>query len=254
MSEGTPGTKRVEHEAKRRRRERLPWWLLAGAVGLLGGGGWLAASSLSAQFARVEQLEREATESEERVAELLALRDSMARRMRALEQHAGLGDEKVHREEKGARPARHEAVRAELRKLLKGELQRGEAFLEETEELRVELSDRLLFEPGKATLTPGGEELLTRGGARLGMVEGHLVRVGAHTDGVPEGMTSWELSATRAVAVVHHLESKAKVAPERLVAEGHGAWHPVVSEEGPQARARNRRVELLLLPAPSPPP
>ncbi|HSP77524.1 MAG TPA: OmpA family protein, partial [Myxococcaceae bacterium] len=184
-----------------------------------------------------------------------ALRDSMARRLRALEQQAGQGGGRARREEKGAQQARREAVRAELRKLLKGELQRGEAFLEEAEErLRVELSDRLLFEPRKAALTPRGAELLARVGARVGAVEGHLVRVAAHTDEGPEGMTSWELSATRAVAVVRHLEEAVKVAPERLVAAGHGAWHPVVPDDGPQARARNRRVELLLLPAPSPRP
>ncbi len=73
-------------DAEKRRRARLPWWLLLGAVGLLALGGGLAARSLSSLLARVEQLEREAAESEARVAELQVLRDSLTRRLRQLEQ------------------------------------------------------------------------------------------------------------------------------------------------------------------------
>ncbi len=73
-------------DTERRRGARLPWWLLAVAVGLLTLGGWLAAHSISSLLARVEQLEREAAESEARVAELQVLRDSLTRRLRQLEQ------------------------------------------------------------------------------------------------------------------------------------------------------------------------
>jgi chemotaxis protein MotB len=60
--------------------------MLLGAVGLLTLGGGLAARSISSLLARVEQLEREAAESEARVAELQVLRDSLTRRLRQLEQ------------------------------------------------------------------------------------------------------------------------------------------------------------------------
>jgi chemotaxis protein MotB len=71
-------------DMEKRRRGRLPWWLLAGALLTVGGG--LAARSISSLLERVEQLEREAAESEARVAELQVLRDSLTRRLRQLEQ------------------------------------------------------------------------------------------------------------------------------------------------------------------------
>ncbi|HEX8819470.1 MAG TPA: OmpA family protein [Archangium sp.] len=238
-----------------RRGARLPWWLLAGAVGVLLGGGWLAGRSISSLLARVEQLEREASESEARVAELQVLRDSMARRLRQLEQRLQ-GMSAAPGKRTGEQTARREAVRAELEQVLKEELAKGEAFLEEADgRLRVELAERLLFEPRKATLTPGGEELLARVGGKLTGAEGHLVQVAAYTDAVAEtpettpAPTSWELSAARAVTAVRLLGEKVKLSPDRLVAAGYGPYHPVVLDDGPLARERNRGLELQLMPA-----
>jgi chemotaxis protein MotB len=248
-------------DAEKRRRTRWPWLLLAGTVGLSAVGGGLASRSISSLLARVEQLEREAAESEARVAELQVLRDSLTRRLRLLEQQqremaAAVGQRAG---EQGPLLARREAVRAELEQLLKAELLKGEAFLEESEgQLRVELADRLFFAPRQAVLTPGGAELLTRVGAKLAGVEGHLVQVAAHTDGVQEAPetapapTSWELSAARAVTAARFLGEKVKLSPERLVAAGYGSYHPVVLDDGPLARERNRRLELRLMPAPPP--
>jgi chemotaxis protein MotB len=259
---------RAASDAEKRRRGGLPWWLLAGSLGVTVLGGWGASRSISSLMQRVEQLEREASESEARVAELQVLRDSMARRMRLLEQQQqGLATQNATLNKRAGEQnvllARREAVRTELEQLLKAELEKGEVFLAETEgRLRVELADRLLFEPRKAALTPAGAELLTRVGAKLA-VEGHLVQVAAHTDAVPEtaetapGPTSWELSSARAVTVVRLLGEKTKLGPERLVAAGYGPYHPVVVDDGPLARERNRRLELQLMPAPpkpTPPP
>lgn len=254
---------RATSDAEKRRRVRLPWLLLAGSLGVSVLGGWAAARSISSLLTRVEQLEREATESEARVAELQVLRDSMTRRMRLLEQQQqGLTTQNAalnkRTGDQNVLLARREAVRAELEKLLKAELERGEAFLEESEgRLRVELADRVLFEPRKAVLTPGGAELLTRVGTKLA-VEGHQVQVASHTDATPEtpepasAQTSWELSAARAVAVVRLLGGKTKLTPEKLVAAGYGPAHPVVLDDGPLSRERNRRLELQLMPAPPP--
>ncbi|NMO22532.1 hypothetical protein HPC49_41100 [Pyxidicoccus fallax] len=73
-------------EPARRRRAWLPWGLLAGVVVLATSGAWAGSRSISALVERNGQLEREAAESESRVAELQALREAQSRRLRTLEQ------------------------------------------------------------------------------------------------------------------------------------------------------------------------
>ncbi|MCP3169009.1 hypothetical protein [Myxococcus qinghaiensis] len=74
------------NEAALWRRAWLPWGLLAGVCLLGGTAAWASTRSVSALAERGAQLEREAAESEARVAELQALREAMARRLRVLEQ------------------------------------------------------------------------------------------------------------------------------------------------------------------------
>ena len=73
-------------ESARRRRAWLPWGLLVGVVALATSGAWAGSRSISALVERNGQLEREAAESEARVAELQALREAQSRRLRTLEQ------------------------------------------------------------------------------------------------------------------------------------------------------------------------
>lgn len=254
--------------AERRRRAWLPWVLLAGVVALAVGGGVLASRSLSALLERNAQLEREALESEARVAELQVLRASMERRLRLLEQHqtgaAAQREGEVRRaREADAQLARREAARQALEKRLREELAQGAVWIDASrrQSLRVELSERLLFESGQPTLTARGVELLGRVGGVLASVEGHAVDVSSHTDELPHPTgaslpagTSWELSSARATAIVRALlEAPSRIAPERLSAIGHASSRPTVPGNTPENRLRNRRVELVLSPLPVPP-
>lgn len=253
--------------ADRRRRAWLPWTLLAGMAGVAAGGGLTASRSVSALVERNAQLEQQALESEARVAELQVLRASMERRLKLLEQSqtgtaAQRESEARKAREADAQFARREAARQTLEKKLKAELAQGDVWLDTSrpESLRVELSERLLFESGQSALLPKGLEVLTRVGAVLASVEGHAVKVSSHTDELPASSggttvgSSWELSSGRATAIVRSLlEAPVRVAPERLSATGHAAFRPEVPMDSPQNRLRNRRVELELLPMPVPP-
>ncbi len=62
-------------------------------------------------------------------------------------------------------------------------------------------------------------------------------------DAVLAFVTNWELSAARALTVVHYLQDEAKVDPTRLAAVAFGQYRPVSKQ-----RAKNRRIEIVLYP------
>ena len=124
------------------------------------------------------------------------------------------------------------------------------------ERLTLQLSDRILFASGSASIRADGLEVLRRLGEllreRLDVLE---VQVGGHTDNVPlsgarGGLLSdnWGLSAARAVSVVDFLQDEVGLDPDRLSAVGYGEHRPVAPNDTPQGRARNRRIEIVLLP------
>ena len=73
------------------------------------------------------------------------------------------------------------------------------------------------------------------------------IRIEGHTDNVPvaggQYRSNWELSAARAVSVVHLLVN-AGVPPERMSAVGYGEFHPALPNTTPDGRNANRRVVL----------
>ena len=253
----------VRTEAARGRWRWLPWGLLAVGVAVASGGAWLGSRSLQALEARSAQLEHEATESEAHVAQLQTLRQAMERRLRTLErqqQHAEWGSAAAQLQARSVEEqhTRREAALATLGAALKDALAAGDVSLDlEDDALRMELSERLLFAPASTALTPEGALLLKQSaGVLQGTLADHRVAVEGHTDevlppapGAPAS-TAWELSAARAVAVVRHLGEREHVAPERLSATGHAAYRPLVPDDSPPHRARNRRVTLRLSPTP----
>ncbi len=64
--------------------------------------------------------------------------------------------------------------------------------------------------------------------------------------------TNWELSTARAISVVRYLQEVAGVDPVRLSAAGYGPYRPAVPNDSAENRARNRRIEMKLVPLESP--
>ena len=120
--------------------------------------------------------------------------------------------------------------------------------------ITVTMVDRILFQSGVADLTPQGQELLRKLG---GVFQGtdKLIEVCGHADNQPVESalkelypTNWELSTARATNVVRFLQEQVGIKPRRLKAAGFGASRPVASNAKAAGRARNRRIEILLLP------
>jgi len=124
-----------------------------------------------------------------------------------------------------------------------------EVDIEVTERgVAIRVNAPFLFASGRADLRPEAQTLLASLGGFLARFP-HPVRVEGHTDAVPISTarfgSNWELSAARAVAVARAFQA-AGLAPERLSAAGYGEHRPVASNETPEERARNRRVEILM--------
>ncbi|MEM7251371.1 MAG: OmpA family protein [Pseudomonadota bacterium] len=126
---------------------------------------------------------------------------------------------------------------------------------QDRQKLTLQLSDRILFDSGSATIKREGIEVLRRVGAvlreRLGELE---VQVGGHTDNVPVRTLSgflgsnWGLSAARAVTVVRFFEREIGIEPTLLSAVGYSEFRPRANNDTSLGRSRNRRIEIVLLP------
>jgi chemotaxis protein MotB len=106
------------------------------------------------------------------------------------------------------------------------------------------------FKTGSADLSETTRSLIGEVGASLRTID-NLVRVEGHTDDVPihtqRFASNWELSTARATAVVAYLVQDFGVQPDRLSAAGYAEFHPRVPNADDASRARNRRVDIVIL-------
>lgn len=111
------------------------------------------------------------------------------------------------------------------------------------------LTDRILFDSGSAQLKSQSGPLLSAVADMLKLRAGLPVSVEGHTDPVPISgryPSNWELSTARAARVVRALVARG-IPAQSLSATGYAWLHPIASNATPAGRARNRRVEIVLL-------
>ncbi|MBV8759286.1 MAG: OmpA family protein [Deltaproteobacteria bacterium] len=148
----------------------------------------------------------------------------------------------------------------------------------EGDEIHLKLVDKVLFAVGDDKLTDKGKAVLDKIAVALKALPDKQVWVQGHTDDqpiyippapkkaepapkkLPKGAkappppaapepavrfaTNWELSAARALTVVHYLQDSAKIDPSRLAALAFGQYRPVSRSN----KALNRRIEIVLVP------
>ncbi len=116
--------------------------------------------------------------------------------------------------------------------------------------LVVSFSDSVFFDLGRADLRPESRRVLSRIAPILASMPNRIL-VEGHTDNLPiktaEFPSNWELSAARAVAVARFLTEEGRIPPQRVGATGYGEWRPKYPNDSEANRARNRRVDLVLL-------
>jgi len=119
--------------------------------------------------------------------------------------------------------------------------------------LVITVVEEVLFDSGKARLKDSATPILDKVARVLNeSVPDMSVGIEGHTDNVPirfSGWKSnWELSAARAMSVLHYLVDEKKVAPNRVSATGYGEFKPVASNDTKEGKQLNRRVEIVILP------
>jgi chemotaxis protein MotB len=114
----------------------------------------------------------------------------------------------------------------------------------------ITIPDQLLFNSGEAAVRPEALRFLEGLGAAILELDRHT-RVEGHTDNVPirtaQFASNWELSAARAVMVVRVLSELYGVPADHLAAVGHAETRPVTANSDAEQRAKNRRVEVVIL-------
>jgi chemotaxis protein MotB len=140
------------------------------------------------------------------------------------------------------------AVRSKLQALIEGGKLKVVIF---RGRMVVKLPAEVLFPSGKAELSPAGEAALSEVAGVLREFTDRKFMVAGHTDTVPTDgkpyKDNWELSTARALTVTEFLTHKG-VRSRNLAVAGYGEWDPVATNQTPQGRRENRRIELVLLP------
>ena len=117
--------------------------------------------------------------------------------------------------------------------------------------LSIIIRDDLLFGSGKSEINPEGISVLRDIGSKFENFEGRVI-VEGHTDNISISTekfpSNWELSIARAVNIVRFLAEEVGVKPMKMSAVGYADTKPVVSNDTPENRRKNRRVEIILVP------
>lgn len=115
----------------------------------------------------------------------------------------------------------------------------------------VELSENILFDSGRADLKAEGQQALTEVAGVLASIPDRDFQIAGHTDNVPiksaRFPSNWHLSTARSVTVATFLADHG-VPAVRLSAAGYADTQPAASNDTPEGRQQNRRIEIVLMP------
>ncbi|MFW5962495.1 MAG: flagellar motor protein MotB [bacterium] len=150
-------------------------------------------------------------------------------------------------------PARKnfERIMGDMEKFIRENNLEGQVEVSETKRgLVVRLTGEVLYDLGEAVIKPTGQEVLDglvdilNGVSNDIAVEGHTDDWPINNDNFP---SNWELSTTRATNIIRYFSNRHNIAPIRLSAAGFAEFRPLVPNDTRENRAKNRRVEIVIL-------
>ncbi|MBT8271889.1 MAG: OmpA family protein [Bacteroidia bacterium] len=115
----------------------------------------------------------------------------------------------------------------------------------------ISIADKLLFRSGSYLVSSRAKEILGKVAKVINSKPNFEAMVEAHTDNVPYQkellLDNWDLSVKRATSVVRVLQ-ELEVNPAQLIASGRSYHLPLVANDSPENRAKNRRTRIVVLP------
>ncbi|MBA3397373.1 MAG: OmpA family protein [Deltaproteobacteria bacterium] len=251
--------------------------LLAGAIGgFFGGPRFMPDPRIDEAVTRVAAADGELKRSKDTATKLEADITQLTADKQAIETR--LADAEKIKETLASKSAeaQKKAKEAEaVEKKLKAALDRNGTITTEGEQIRISITDKVLFKPNDDALTATGTKVLDKLAGALKDLASKQILVEGHTDDQPPPKptapkpppppkkgakpvaaavvapvetfaTNWELASARALAVVHYLQDIHKIDPTRLGALALGQYRPVSKTN----KAANRRIEIVLSPKP----
>jgi len=197
--------------------------------------------------AKSDELSRELAEVRQRSSELE-------------DEHNRLKDETVNlRKTKAEEAQKTSRTYEEMLEKMKIEISQGQVTISELKgKLTVNLVDAVLFDSGKSEVKPAGLVVLQKVIDILKTVKDKAIRIEGHTDNVQisgslskKYPSNWELSSARAINVTRYLQQQG-IDPSVLSAVAYGEHHPVAGNNSDEGKAKNRRIEIILVPQDSP--
>ena len=114
----------------------------------------------------------------------------------------------------------------------------------------IRIREKGAFASGSAAMIVRFKPVIARIGKVVNQTSGRII-VAGHTDDIPISTarfrSNWELSAARSVTVVHHLAEVTGIDQRRFLIEGHADNNPLALNDSSENRARNRRVEIIIV-------
>jgi chemotaxis protein MotB len=165
---------------------------------------------------------------------------------------SGNGSQSANAATSPAKPAAE--VAKDIEKVIRAEVQRHQlqaGFISvhpSPEGLVITLREAGFFASGSAEIR---DSALGAFGAVAAALPNQAMRVEGHTDNIPihtaQFATNWELSTARAATITRLLIDEHAVEPARIAATGYAEFRPAAPNATPEGRARNRRVDIVLL-------
>jgi chemotaxis protein MotB len=190
---------------------------------------------------KLEQKEQKLNEEQRKLEQLKRQLDERSKRIGELEQILAKKDSIL------------QTVKRSLTASLDEFKQQGLQVHMKDGQLYVSMQNKLLFDSGSWKLKGQGISAIKKLSQVLAANPDIEITIEGHTDNVPYHgnayiRDNWDLSVKRATTVVRELLKNDAIDPKRLMAAGRSKYHPVAPNTTPEGRAKNRRIEVILIP------